>query len=128
MHTHRSKDTQKIGAPPLPHTVFLYKVRGYFLIFCQSNSTIGGWGRGVLLTEAEIKRKLVSLATSVHHIQESSFSSHDAAGSIKMNLTFYSKEKPTQEILVTYHYFHSKVLLYVFKNMKLTRSDIFKNE
>jgi len=77
-------------APPLPYTAFLYKVRGYVLFLCQSKSRI----RGALLTEVKIKKKLISLATSVRHTPERAHSLHyDTAGNLKMNLIFYSKRE-----------------------------------
>ena len=77
--------TPKYEAPLLLYSTFLRKVRGHFLSLCQSISR-SRWGGRVLLTEAAIKRK-----PTVSTLSQHSYSCHhDTAGSLRMNLIFYS--------------------------------------
>ena len=85
--TDGSRDT-KYEAPLLLHFTFLRKVRGHFLSLCQSISRTR-WGGRVLLTEAAVRRKPTASTLAQHPYS----CRHDTAGSLRMNLVFYSKGK-----------------------------------
>ena len=80
--------TQKYEAPLLLHFTFLRKVRGHFLSLCQSISRTR-WGGRVLLTEAAVRRKPTASTLAQHPYS----CRHDTAGSLRVNLVFYSKGK-----------------------------------